>query len=91
MNRTRLEYMYVTDLVGTGEKMLHNGIFSFLHNVSLSNHSVFPKGAVNSFGIKFLAFVRFPNFVNETIMCQFLRQEIKRYKTFEVDKNIFIL
>ena len=45
----------------------------------------------NSFCIKFLAFVSFSVFVNnDTIMCQYFRQEIKQKRTFEVDKNIFI-
>ena len=49
------------------------------------------KGTFNSFGIKFLAFVTFPFFVNDTFMCPCLRQEIKQKITFQVDRNIFIL
>ena len=29
--------------------------------------------------------------MNDTILCQYLRQEIKRKRTFKVDKHIFIL
>ena len=48
-------------------------------------------GTNKSFCIKFLDFVSFPVFVNHTIMCQYLRQEIELKRIFEVDKNIFIL
>ena len=49
------------------------------------------KGTNNSFCIKFLAFVCFHVFVNNTIMCQHFRQEIKHKGKFDIDKNIFIL
>ena len=48
------------------------------------------KGTNYSIGIKFLAFFFFFLSVDDTILCQYLSYEIKRKRTFEVDKNIFV-
>ena len=44
------------------------------------------KGAFNSLGSKFVSFVSVPLLVNYTIMCQYLRQEIKRKRTLILTK-----
>ena len=49
------------------------------------------KDAINTSGIESLAFTSFPFSMNDTIMCQYLTLEIKWKRTFEVDKNFFIL
>ena len=49
------------------------------------------KGQLTPLALNFWLFLIFPLFVNDTVMFQYLRQEIKRKRTYEVDKNIFIL
>ena len=41
-------------------------------------------GSFNSFEIRFLAFVSFLFFVIDTIMCQYLKQEFKWKRTFQI-------
>ena len=66
-----------------------------LHRYNAKKNSLmsinFLKGANNFFFFAFLAFVRFPVFLNDTIMCQFFRQEIKQKRTFDVEICLYRL
>ena len=49
------------------------------------------KGLITLFALNFWLLSVFFHFVDNTIMCHYLIQEVKWKRTFEVDKNIFIL